>query len=114
MVDAVVDERTLRELYLSASNMRPSTPRRGRSAAAYNQVNGTYCCDNEYLLTTILRDEWGFDGLVISDWGATNDRVAGVRRDGPRDARQRRRLRRCRSTRGGRRATDPGAGCSVC
>ena len=44
--------------------------------AAYNAVNGTFCTDHHRLLTSILRDEWGFDGLVMSDWGATNDRVA--------------------------------------
>ena len=77
MVDAVVDERTLRELYLSGFEYASQHSSPWSVMAAYNQVNGTYCCDNEYLLTTILRDEWGFDGLVISDWGATNDRVAG-------------------------------------
>ncbi len=79
VVDAVVDERTLRELYLSGFEYASQHSSPWSVMAAYNQVNGTYCCDNEYLLTTILRDEWGFDGLVISDWGATNDRVAGVR-----------------------------------
>ncbi len=79
VVDAVVDERTLREIYLAGFEyaVLASTPR--TVMAAYNLVNGTYCCEHDYLLTTILRDEWGFDGLVMSDWGATNDRAAGVR-----------------------------------
>ncbi len=79
VVDAVVDERTLREMYLSGFEYAVQHSSPWSVMAAYNQVNGTYCCDNEYLLTGILRDEWGFEGLVMSDWGATNDRVAGVR-----------------------------------
>jgi beta-glucosidase len=75
----VVDERTLREIYLAGFEyaVRASRPR--TVMAAYNLVNGTYCCEHDYLLQTILRDQWGFDGLVMSDWGATNDRVAAVR-----------------------------------
>ncbi len=46
---------------------------------AYNRLNGTYCNENEHLLRDILRGEWGFDGLVVSDWGGNNDRVAAVR-----------------------------------
>lgn len=78
VVDAVVDERTLREIYLAGFEhaVRASSP--WAVMASYNLVNGTYACDNRRLLTGILRGEWGFDGLVMSDWGATNDRVAGV------------------------------------
>ncbi|MEI2641001.1 MAG: glycoside hydrolase family 3 C-terminal domain-containing protein [Candidatus Nanopelagicales bacterium] len=78
VVDAVLDERTLREIYLAGFEyaVTHSAPR--TVMASYNLVNGTYACDNHRLLTEILRDEWGFDGLVMSDWGATNDRVAGV------------------------------------
>jgi beta-glucosidase len=79
VVDAIVDERTLREIYLSAFEHAVRTSRPRTVMAAYNLVNGTYCCEHDYLLQTILREEWGFDGLVMSDWGATNDRVAGVR-----------------------------------
>ncbi len=79
VVDVVLDERTLREIYLSGFEYAVTASRPRTVMAAYNLVNGEYCCDSERLLTTILRDEWGFDGLVMSDWGATNDRVAGVR-----------------------------------
>ena len=78
LVDVLVDERTLRELYLAGFEhvVRAADP--WTVMAAYNQVNGSYCAEHEWLLTTVLRDEWGFDGLVMSDWGAVNDRVAGV------------------------------------
>ncbi len=78
VVDAVIDERTLREIYLTGFEIviRESGP--DAIMAAYNKVNGTYCCEHPSLLTRILRGEWGFTGLVMSDWGATNDRVAAV------------------------------------
>jgi beta-glucosidase len=79
VVDAVVDERTLREIYLAGFEYAVRVSRPRTVMAAYNLVNGTYCCEHDYLLQTILRDQWGFDGLVMSDWGATNDRVAAVR-----------------------------------
>ena len=65
-----VDERTLREIYLSAfeSAVRQSQP--ATIMASYNQINGTYSCENKWLLTDVLRNEWGFKGLVVSDWGA--------------------------------------------
>ena len=78
VVDAVLDERTLREIYLAGFEYAVKVVRPWTVMAAYNLVNGTYATDNQVLLTQILRDEWGFDGLVMSDWGATNDRVAGV------------------------------------
>ena len=76
--DSVVDERTLREIYLTGFEIavRESHPKSIMSS--YNRVNGVYANENEHLLQEILRDEWGFDGFVVSDWGASNDHVAGV------------------------------------
>ncbi|WP_244928234.1 glycoside hydrolase family 3 N-terminal domain-containing protein [Nocardioides sp. W7] len=78
VVDAVVDERTLRELYLAGFEyaVRASWP--WTVMASYNSVNGVHATEHHDLLTTILRDEWGFDGLVMSDWGAVSDRVRGI------------------------------------
>lgn len=72
-------ERALREIYLTPFEM---AVKRGGVAAvmtAYNKLNGTYCSENERLISGILRGEWGFDGIVISDWVGTSDRAAGVR-----------------------------------
>lgn len=79
VVDAQVDERTLRELYLAGFETVVTEARPWTVMSSYNRINGTYASDHRELLTGILRDEWGFDGLVMSDWGGTNDRVAGVR-----------------------------------
>ncbi|MBG0564350.1 glycoside hydrolase family 3 C-terminal domain-containing protein [Actinoplanes aureus] len=78
VVDAVVDERTLRELYLSGFEYAVKTSRPWTVMAAYNSVNGHPATQHRRLITGILREEWGFDGLVMSDWAATNDRVAAV------------------------------------
>lgn len=78
VVDAVVDERTLRELYLSGFEQVVTQARPWTIMAAYNSVNGTSATENHRLLTEILRDEWGWDGVVMSDWGATGDRVRAL------------------------------------
>ncbi|MCK8114817.1 glycoside hydrolase family 3 C-terminal domain-containing protein [Anaerosoma tenue] len=78
-VDAIVDARTLRELYLTGFEIAVREGEPWAVMCAYNRVNGVYCSDSGWLLTRVLRDEWGFGGLVMSDWGAVNDRVAGVR-----------------------------------
>ncbi len=77
--DSIIDERALREIYLAAFENAVKTAGPATVMCAYNLVNGTYCSDNKYLLTDILRGEWGFQGVVISDWGATNDRIAGFK-----------------------------------
>jgi beta-glucosidase len=78
LVDAIVDERTLREIYLAGFEHAVKTSRPWTVMAAYNQLNGAYATENRRLLADILRGEWGFDGLVMSDWAATADRVAAV------------------------------------
>ncbi len=77
-VDVVVDERTERELYLRGFEIAVEESRPWTVMCAYNRVNGEYCSDSRHLLTEVLRDEWGFDGVAMSDWGATNDRVAAL------------------------------------
>jgi len=79
VVDTVVDERTLREVYLRGFEMVVERARPQAFMTAYNRINGTYCSDNSWLVRDVLRREWGFDGLVMSDWGGTNDRAAALR-----------------------------------
>lgn len=76
--DSVVDERTLREIYLTGFEIAVKEGHAKSIMSAYNRVNGVYANENEHLLQEILRDEWGFDGFVVSDWGASNDHTAGV------------------------------------
>jgi beta-glucosidase len=73
--NSIVDQRALREIYLSSFEKVVKQAKPSTVMAAYNKVNNVYCCENEFLLTDILRGEWGFQGAVISDWGATNDRI---------------------------------------
>lgn len=77
-VSAEVDERALREIYLAAFEEIVKSSEPASVMCSYNKINGTYSSENPTLLNDILRDEWGFDGLVMSDWGAVSDRVKGV------------------------------------
>lgn len=74
-----VDERTLREIYLASFEGAVKKGRPWTVMCSYNRINGVYASENHRLLTEILRDEWGFDGYVVSDWGAVNDRVEGLK-----------------------------------
>ena len=78
VVDALVDERTLREIYLRAFEIAIDEGAPWAVMAAYNRINGTFACENASLLDGILRKEWGFDGVVLSDWGAVSDCAASV------------------------------------
>ena len=78
-VDAVVDERTLREIYLRGFETVVRRARPWTVMCAYNRLNGVYCSEHEWLLNRVLRGEWGFEGVVVTDWGAANDRVRGLR-----------------------------------
>ena len=78
-VSAQVDERTLREIYLPAFERVVTGAQPWTVMCAYNKINGTYASEHRWLLTDVLRDEWGFLGLVVSDWGAVHDRVAALR-----------------------------------
>jgi beta-glucosidase len=77
-VSADVDERTLREIYLPGFERIVTQARPWTVMCAYNKVNGVYASENHSLLTELLRGEWGFDGLVVSDWGAVHNRVAAL------------------------------------
>lgn len=76
--DAVVDERTLREIYLASFEGVVKQSQPWTVMCAYNKVNGEYASENEYLLNDILKDEWGFEGFGVSDWGAVNERADGL------------------------------------
>lgn len=77
-MNAVVDERTMREIYLTGFEMAVKEGEAKALMTSYNQVNGTYANENAHLLKEILRDEWDYDGIVITDWGGSNDHIRGV------------------------------------
>lgn len=78
-VDALIDERTLREIYLASFETAIIEAKPWTVMSAYNKVNGTYCSEHDYLLKKILREEWCYEGVVVTDWGANNNRVEGVK-----------------------------------
>ncbi len=77
-IDAVYDERTLRELELAAFEIAVTTGEPWTVMGSYNRLNGTYACQDPWLLTDVLRTEWGFRGVVMTDWGAMDERVAAL------------------------------------
>ncbi len=78
-ISAEVDERTLREIYLLAFEKAVKQAQPWSVMCSYNKINGTFASEHHYLLTEILKEEWGFEGLVVSDWGAVRDRVAALK-----------------------------------
>lgn len=78
-IDSIVDERTLREIYMPAFEHIVKTEQPTTVMCSYNILNGTYVSEHKRVLTDILRDEWGYKGIVVSDWGAVNNRVEGIK-----------------------------------
>lgn len=77
-IDSVVDERTMREIYLTGFEIAVKEGKPKAVMSAYNSVNGHFCNENPHLLLDILRKDWGFDGVVVTDWGGDNDRIKGI------------------------------------
>ena len=76
--DSVIDERALREIYLAPFERVVREARPWAVMTGYNRLNGVYCSQHPWLLRDVLRSEWGFDGAVVSDWGAMSESVASV------------------------------------
>ena len=79
MGNSAASERTMRKLYLKPFEYIVKHAHPATIMCAYNRINGTFCSENKWLLTDVLRRDWGFDGVVMSDWGAVHDRVAGLK-----------------------------------
>lgn len=76
---SAMDERTMREIYLASFEGMVKKAKPWTIMNSYNRINGTYLCESREMLTDVLRDEWGFDGFVVTDWGAMNDRVSALK-----------------------------------
>ena len=79
MGNSIASENTIRKLYLKPFEYVVKHAHPATVMCAYNQVNGTFCSEHKWLLTDVLRKEWGFNGVVMSDWGAVHDRIAGLK-----------------------------------
>ena len=79
MGNSIADERAMREIYLKAFERIVKESRPATMMCAYNQINGTFCSENPWLLTDMLRKEWGFSGAVMTDWGAVHERIPGLK-----------------------------------
>ncbi len=79
VVDSVVDERALREIYLTGFEIAVKEGKPKAIMSSYNKINGVYANENEKILKDILRAEWGFNGVIVTDWAGCNDRVLGVK-----------------------------------
>ncbi len=77
-VSAEIEERTLREIYLSAFEKVVKEAQPWTIMCSYNRINGVYSCENKWLLNDVLREEWGFEGIVVTDWGAMNQRIPAL------------------------------------
>lgn len=77
-MNSVLDERTLREIYLTAFEIAVKEGKAKAIMTSYNEMNGTYSNENSHLIKEILREDWGFDGIVITDWGGSNDHIKGI------------------------------------
>ncbi len=77
-IDTIVDERTLREIYLTGFEIAVKEGKTKTVMSSYNKLDGVYTNENQHLLREILRDEWGYNGVVVTDWGGNNDRVAAL------------------------------------
>lgn len=78
-IDTIIDERTLREIYLASFEGAVKQGKPWTIMCSYNKINGEFASENNYLLTKVLREDWGYEGIVVSDWGAVNDRVKGIK-----------------------------------
>lgn len=78
VLNEVIDERTMREIYLPAFEIAVKESQPWTVMNSYNRINGIYASQNKHLQQDILRDEWGFEGLIVTDWGASVDRIPGL------------------------------------